>query len=251
MFCDNDDTVESKWIETLYTCITRNPDSLVNCEYICVDVPNCQQLIKELPNVAEEQSIPFSEYYTLYKYGYSSNIWIRIFRSDIIRNNHIRFDTSIKKGGEDTLFNLEYMKYCNNFIYVKKGLYNWIDNGSSTSRDYEPHSYQKIRDLYFPRLPYISEQYKNEFYDEYFWRIYNCIQICDDPRNPESFREKSHYCNYILKDEVFRHALSHASEKACGKRLKFIINLRSYRILKIYEKMMNIIKKIIKGKLYK
>lgn len=236
LFCDNDDTVEPKWIELLYKYVIQFQDSLVTCKYASLDMNTGVKRIMEIPCVEQTQAISYEEYYILYKYVYSSAIWIRIYRADIIRKNSIRFNTTIKKGGEDTLFNIDYMKHCNDFFFVDECLYNWIDNGSSASRDYEPHSYQKIRDLYFPRLPYISSNYLQDFYDEYFWRIYNCFQICEDSRNTESENEKTKYCNYILRDSVFIHTLNHASENACGKKLKFVLKLKNYKILKMFLK---------------
>lgn len=64
--------------------------------------------------------------------GYFINAcWGKIYRSDIIKTNKLRFPTDIKIG-EDLLFVAEYLKYVKNVCSIKTCIYNYrqLDNGT-------------------------------------------------------------------------------------------------------------------------
>lgn len=53
---------------------------------------------------------------------YLDTPWCKLFRSEIIRNNEIRFDTRLRLG-EDTLFCYTYLKYCRSLKVFSDSLY--------------------------------------------------------------------------------------------------------------------------------
>lgn len=50
-------------------------------------------------------------------------IWNALFKRDIIENNKIRFDTEIRFGGEDWLFNIRYFSCVDSAAFLAKNLY--------------------------------------------------------------------------------------------------------------------------------
>ena len=59
--------------------------------------------------------------------------WNKLYKKEIIDKHKIRFSEKIKIG-EDTIFNLNYLFYCNNIYLLKHKLYNYIDNDTSLTQ---------------------------------------------------------------------------------------------------------------------
>lgn len=238
MFCDSDDFAEQNWIETLYRYAEQYPDRFVLSAFFKDEINHSQTV--RLKDASPNKQFSSDEYYYLYKNGFSAYRWNRIYRRDAVIGNHIRFDDSISIG-EDVIFNIEYLKCCTGFLYIDKPLYHWVNNGNdSLSRAYHVKYYDDIKALYYPRISAIAEKDKQAFYNEYFYRFYNCIDIVNDERNTMTDKEKKAYIRYMLHDDAFCHALEHSE----NSRLKSLLRFKSYSILRFY----NQIHRIIKGR---
>jgi glycosyltransferase involved in cell wall biosynthesis len=230
MFCDSDDYVEPDWIETLYREAQKHPNSFVFSGFYKEEAGSTKSLL--LSNQSGNSHIPITEYYYLYRSGFSAYRWNRIFLREKVAGK-IRFDENISVG-EDVLFNIEYLKTCDSFLYVDKPLYHWVNNGNnSLSRAYHAKYYDDIKKLYFPRASAIADTDLQEFYNDYFYRFYSCVDVVNDARNTMTDKEKNDYIRYILHDDAFCHAMEHAE----SSRLKMLLRLKSNMILRIYKKL--------------
>ena len=230
MFCDSDDYVEKDWISVLYKAIEENPSSFVFCAFFKEN--NYESKPVRLSDGEVYQRYTNKEYFLMYRKGFSAYRWNRIFLRDKVLGK-IRFDESISVG-EDVLFNIEYLKTCDCFLYVDKLLYHWMNNGNnSLSRAYNAKYYDDIKKLYFPRVSVIADKDSQEFYNGYFYRFYACIDVVNDDRNTMTDKEKKKYIRYILHDDAFCHAMEHAE----NSRLKTLLRLKSYLLIRIYRKL--------------
>lgn len=230
MFCDSDDYVEKDWISTLYTAIEDNPSSFVFCAFFNENNKDSKPV--RLLDSEFYQSYTNNEYFFMYRKGFSAYRWNRIFLRNKVLGK-IRFEESISVG-EDVLFNIEYLKTCDSFLYVDKLLYHWVNNGNnSLSRAYHAKYYDDIKKLYFPRASVIAEKDLQEFYNDYFYRFYACIDIVNDSQNTMTDREKKAYIRYILHDKAFCHAMEHAE----SSRLKTLLRFKSHLLLRVYKKL--------------
>lgn len=230
MFCDSDDYVEKDWISTLYTAIEDNPSSFVFCAFFNENNKDSKPV--RLLDGEFYQSYTNNEYFFMYHKGFSAYRWNRIFLRNKVLGK-IRFEESISVG-EDVLFNIEYLKTCDSFLYVDKLLYHWVNNGNnSLSRAYHAKYYDDIKKLYFPRASVIAEKDLQEFYNDYFYRFYACIDIVNDSQNTMTDREKKAYIRYILHDKAFCHAMEHAE----SSRLKTLLRFKSHLLLRVYKKL--------------
>ena len=206
MFCDSDDYVEKDWISVLYKAIEENPSSFVFCAFFKEN--NYESKPVRLSDGEVYQRYTNKEYFLMYRKGFSAYRWNRIFLRDKVLGK-IRFDESISVG-EDVLFNIEYLKTCDCFLYVDKLLYHWMNNGNnSLSRAYNAKYYDDIKKLYFPRVSVIADKDSQEFYNGYFYRFYACIDVVN----------------------------GHAMEHAENSRLKTLLRLKSYLLIRIYRKL--------------
>lgn len=64
-------------------------------------------------------------------YLYGSAVWRGLYKKSIISDNNLMFLSERVIGSEDLIFNLEYLKYCNNAIYVMDELYRHCENNDS------------------------------------------------------------------------------------------------------------------------
>lgn len=230
MFCDSDDYVEREWIATLYKAIEENLDSFVFCAFFKEN--NKESKLTRLSEGELYQHYTNNEYYFMYRKGFSAYRWNRIYIREKVSGN-LRFDENVSVG-EDVLFNIEYFKTCDSFLYVDKPLYHWVNNeNDSLSRVYHAKYYDDIKKLYFPRVSVIADTNLQDFYNEYFYRFYACIDVFNDERNTMIDKDKKEYIRYILHDKAFCHAMEHAEKT----RLKMILQFKSYLLLRIYKKL--------------
>ena len=174
----------------------------------------------------------------MYTHGFSAYRWNRIYLRDKVAGG-ICFDENISVG-EDVIFNLEYQKTCDGFLYVDKPLYHWVDNGNdSLSRAYHAKYYDDIKALYFPRVGAVAEKDLQDFCTGYLSRFYACIDVVNDKRNTMTDKQKRTYIRYILHDEAFCHALKNSK----NTRLKKLLVFKSYTLIRFYRK----IHKMIRG----
>ncbi len=74
--------------------------------------------------------------------------WNKLFFLDIVKKERIRFPEDMEYG-EDFLFNLQYLEFCNGVIETKEKLYVYIlQNPSSLEAKYKPDLYENQMKLY-------------------------------------------------------------------------------------------------------
>ena len=91
---------------------------------ICNFYPNDDFQLNEVVDINEFYSLIFDK--NLYR-GY---LWNKLYKSEIIKNNNMKFDDNIHIC-EDLLFNCKYAYYCNKVIFVNKKLYYYNDDSIS------------------------------------------------------------------------------------------------------------------------
>ena len=231
MFCDSDDYAEPNWIQTLYETLDKNPESSVLCAYSSLNIQKKSENKVTLTDVKTTTHIDISEYYYIYINNLSAFLWNKIYRHDVIKQNHIVFRTNLLEG-EDLLFNIDYLKHIKDFVFIPESLYHWVDNNVYTlSRVFNPYYFDVLKEFYFPRLSIISDKDKQAFYDNSFYRFYTSMEMVFDERNKASRREKIKYCNYILRSDAFIDATKHAGKEQCNNKLKFILKFKNFRLL--------------------
>lgn len=155
MFCDADDIPESTWCEELRSAIETYPDRLPMCGIVYLPTEG-EPEYRKLP---EDSSV--TDKYRLFELdglitmSYSYIVYgpvNKIYRTDIIKQNNLRFDTN-NSLGEDAVFNMEYLYYLGGkTVYVDKILYSYQgDNPNSLCKvNYQAYaeSYEKIYNAY-------------------------------------------------------------------------------------------------------
>ncbi|MDH2207308.1 MULTISPECIES: glycosyltransferase family 2 protein [unclassified Empedobacter] len=129
-FIDADDYIEKDSLSTIENHL-ESPDS----DYILkfnYNVINNEKIIKNRYNHLREIPLYFEGYEFVLRHN-PSFLWTTILKSSIIEQYNLRFIKGIKNI-EDLEFNTRYFYYYNKVKQIDKVLYNYVDNGNSTSR---------------------------------------------------------------------------------------------------------------------
>lgn len=127
-FVDSDDYVSADFLYVLYTAIISNNADIVMCNYYMISFKQDDTCMKHgysTGNVLEQDEIK-SVFYKHIKdndctIGYFS-LWNKIYRSNLIKENHIFLDVDMSFG-EDMMFVLQCLKFCNRIAFMEEALY--------------------------------------------------------------------------------------------------------------------------------
>jgi len=156
-FVDADDYIDEKMTETLVNEINKNAD-IVICAYKIVSKKIDGKLDFVYSNsyrYPQMNKIEFlDEFGQFFKDYYVNYIWNKLYKACTIKKNNIRFDTSIK-WGEDLIFNLNYLNYCDKITIIDEPLYNYVNyNDFSITTSYnkdlyinQQFMYKQVRDF--------------------------------------------------------------------------------------------------------
>lgn len=229
-FIDSDDYVDLQMFEKLFVvCKHRKLDVCFcdyNFDYNGVVKPACKQtdnLIIEsesgVKNFLLDMVGPLPEYPSDVKYLVS--VWHGIYRTDIIRDFNILYESERLYPSEDLLFHIDYLSRCKSVGYLKDSMYYWRYNPISLSRTYSPQKFDK----YVALLLRVKEKLSEHFsYHEYLLHYQRCVYSffrsiikyealgCNEPRVLYRIRTRcSHklmrslYESYPICKMVFKH----------------------------------------------
>lgn len=186
LFVDSDDWIDLNMINQLYTTSTVNNCDVTMCSYS-----------REYSNKSREKIFSFDEV-TIFNEVECKNLhrriigpigselanpehndslvtaWGKLYKSNIIKNNNIKFvDTSVI-GTEDCLFNVYVFSYVKSAVFINKPFYKyWKENNNSLTSIHK----SKLKDKWLKMYSYIRNFLDAGNYDESF---YNALEnrIC-------------------------------------------------------------------------
>ena len=161
-------------------------------------------------------------------------LWRSMVRGDLIRNNQILFDKTLKVG-EDTCFTTTYLSYAQNCQIVNKCYYHLVVRSTSTIFVYEKSPVEMIRGkiaLLSARRKLTDEinQRKNVHMDELWYGtvVMSCIQMAfklsGAKGNSGFFKRFQYLKEYIRQEETQKAIKQFEIPKAGGiKRVPFLL----------------------------
>lgn len=139
-FVDSDDWIESDMYESLYNKIKKtNSDICVCGRRAYTEDARLSNEIK-----LQDETIDFNEdndkKHILDKllYSYTVVVWNKLYKKEIINNNHIRFEDVNYVGSEDALFNYCVLSNAKRITSIEHIYYNQLSREGSTARTYKP-----------------------------------------------------------------------------------------------------------------
>lgn len=231
MFVDSDDWIDENMCQDLYKRISECHADICFCnnikeygnrsEYIdfgCLkDVINLDEIKEVILSLIEEKDIKIAHRRETFR-----GPCAKLYKRSIIIDNNITFKRELAIG-EDLVFNLEYLKYCEKIVVEKKFLYHYRVNLYSTTKRYRENAWDTYRKL----LVILEEYLESNFFEiEYMDRLnklklkYFIISVNNEMSkfNKKSYVEKISYIKSICEDEVINFALKNSSKGTRGPK---------------------------------
>lgn len=122
-FCDHDDRMKKDFLAIMMSRIKKSEADVVFAKYAIINInAEGNETVRYARIVNNEYCNNILESITGIRRSIQS-VWNGIYRASIIRENNIKFDESMKYGGEDFLFNLLLLKFCKKIITIDEVLY--------------------------------------------------------------------------------------------------------------------------------
>ena len=167
MFIDNDDEYERDFCEIMYDEISSRNLDLVSANYNIIKKTHTEKLsIFDIINDYDSKE-GNRKYINLNKFFYlkGSEIWCKIFKKSIIKDNGLRF---IEDGlNEDTLFLYEYYYHAKRIAFIDYYGYNWYRDGENLSY-YTPKSTYAFLESFYRMYDLINSLYENVNWNRVF-----------------------------------------------------------------------------------
>ncbi len=126
-FCDNDDKFLPGLIEDNYSLAKKYDADVVRFSRRRVETREGKVVYDSVMNNFEFSVITREEY-PKYEYDISktgNGVWVALYRSSFIKENNILFDSFIRFGHEDTMFNILVYQHFNRIVLNPKTYYLW------------------------------------------------------------------------------------------------------------------------------
>lgn len=144
-------------------------------------------------------------------------IWARLYRTDIIKQNNIRFLDLKKLPSECLQFNFEYTRIARSAFFLNEPLYHYRRNTiSSVTKPYRNDLSKKWKWWY----DYIVKNYISSFNDEYEKAFYSRISCSVIPLGGNALKQSSYLkirneCRNFLNDDVLQESFKHFDYHQC------------------------------------
>ena len=208
-FIDSDDYVDLRMFENLYAAAKKKNLDVCYCDYNFDYDGTIRPANKQKENLyidgKEETSAflldmvgPLPSYPSDVKYLVS--VWHGIYKTSIIRDNHIVYESERLYPSEDLLFHIDFLSRCKKVGYLKDAMYYWRFNPTSLSRTYSTKKFAKYVALLSRVKEKLGEHFSEQEYKLHYQRcVYSFFRSivkyealgCDEPRVLYRIRERS------------------------------------------------------------
>lgn len=144
-FVDSDDSISEDYIEDFILYLNEDID-LVMCNFIKYTTEE-PEFDYTLNNKYEIKYYNESEKYDFIFEKYNGYVWNKIYKSKILLENNIKFDTTLHMG-EDMLFNFKYIDKCKKIISFSKVNYFYKCDYVTSSKDIKNEKWFSVYSVY-------------------------------------------------------------------------------------------------------
>ena len=238
LFCDSDDYVSPQWCACLYEQIKKNPNASIFCNLIRID--DSEKLYEFQEGDVSKASK--TDYYQAYLMGLSAYVWNKIYVAEKIKKYQLHFCEK-ENIFEDVDFNLQYLKYCDDYIYLSQQLYAYVQRTESIMHTYEPDWLAMHLFPFYGRIPFIGKENLAAYCDSWLYLFLNLFPNIFDERNSAPWIKKIFYNQRALSSKEFQFCLKHASGKNENPIVLKILKTKNYLLYWLFEKAVNVLHK--------
>ncbi|WP_419881716.1 glycosyltransferase family 2 protein [Peribacillus sp. B-H-3] len=252
-FIDSDDTVELNITEKLVHEINLY-NEMVICGYKLISNKKKTSVVQKI-SPQKEGVFQFQEFLKYFGKYYKNNLinspCNKLYVTEIIKKNNLQFNNDINMG-EDFIFNLSYMRYCNNISIIGDNLYNYLKlNDNSLTLNFKNGLFENQKFL-FEKVriflcDYNSYTADNEKIIETYYTdsIINCFNNLFHKNNDLTFLERKEEIKAIINDERVREKNEYFNKGNVKKRyIGWLIKNRLIYSIYFYYRLKRIVRKI-------
>lgn len=224
MFLDNDDCYSKRMISTMVKAIEKENNDLAVCAYkrVIVDKEKEHDIISKEDSAKGIQEIKrLTE--ILQTRGLLNQLWNKIFKADIIKNNQIKFIETISVG-EDYHFILEYIEKITKIKVIDQILYTYYSTTKGLNFQYSDQKLKvKLDNLMFHKKIYI----KNQLNLDYINKLY-LLTVLSGLSNIIKYNKKCEAKKEIekyIKDEEIKKEIDCISKETKSIKIKLLAKL--------------------------
>lgn len=242
-FIDSDDYIE----KTMYETLVRYSDDKVLpiCTYNMVDE---NKRILDQKDIGDTVGlVPVKDFFLLCENILLNSPVNKLYESDIIKKNNIRFDMDLSLG-EDFLFVIQYLEYIEEFYIIDMPLYNYMTIKRESLSQLYRNDFYEIQRRIIQRIKVLLERNQTVF-DEYKTRFYTFsldlyVQALNNTVNSKDrLHKKIKRNNEILSDYLYEECLQYADMSNYNKYYATLLKRKRYEYLWLYTQIIGWIKR--------
>ena len=243
VFIDADDILEENYLEELVKYSSEY--DLTICGYRLYEETKNKMNINVYSAKQEQQELEIREIMLILKKNLLNNLWNKIFKTEIIKKNNIKFIPEISLG-EDTLFVLEYMKHIKTKIKVINiPLYSYMLRKSGINLGSKEKIEERIKRLLYTKNQ-ASEVYRihgiNDYKiinDEFLIRIIPIMARYIIKEKNDKIAEKRKKIRSIICFPEMEEMITNTNHKFYGLLIKKELVVIAYLLLRVRRKEKN------------
>ncbi len=236
VFVDGDDTISEDFLALAAQAGSQGPDLILFDFAEEKAAPAARRLPEAIRYGRQDMSALAQSTLTLRQLRKQGNVnflssCARAMKKSVISRYGLRFSEDLF-GGEDTLFNIEYLLRAESCTYIPRGVYHYNIHGDSFSRRFNPRLpdnhellLRKVKRALdgcgaLPALEAAYHTYARNLLTSLLFRM------VFSPWNPASFREKRKMCQRFWNNEIFRQAKGRGSRYDAWNQRIFLLLFR-------------------------
>ena len=242
IFVDADDYIEPKMIEIMVNEINKSNVGLIQCFFKKVKDDNIK-----LGDVNKYDKIEYTKQEAIRSIIYRKNtelklnraIWGKIYFTDIIKANNIKFKEDIYMF-EDGFFNLQYLKYIDNIKILTTELYAYRQTNTSATKKFDENRARQSSLILKNLNQYVKQENINYANDEI--NLFACEMLSGiiakqifNKSNKANYYQKREKLNQIIEEEYLKYINKIDLKKIRGNNriMIYLIRKRLYALLNI------------------
>lgn len=252
MFADSDDIVDGHWVARMVQLAELWNVNFVICTYrLCKTMYEAMIPINHEKAFEPVWAMSKEEFYSVLGYMMTFREtmfapWNKLFVTSIVKEHKIQFPEDMSYG-EDLLFNLKYLEYCNGVIETREQLYNYImQNTDSLEAKYKPDLFENQTRLYKAVKQFMIEHNVYRGYNvsniSYYYtkRVLASIVNQFHEKNEKSSLNTRKYVESIVNDLEVQEAVSYADLHETELESCFTDMMRNHQYENIYDELLKI-----------
>lgn len=136
-FIDADDEIKENYLSDFINEYQKSNADITCCDFDAINMYQEINIAKLFDSKQYITKCEFEKIYKLFLQGTTgiSNVWNKLFKSSIIKDNNLFFSEEISNS-EDMEFVLKYLNVCNTFSYIQKSNYIYHYNDTSLTKTF-------------------------------------------------------------------------------------------------------------------